>query len=100
MCNIHENGQYDKSSMLSESGSNSDGLHYQYTGGRDLSSKLSLPIFGLAFHKFKVDVWESDGTHECQKANSLLRAADNWLRLLQVNHPDYNYFMSHHPYWR
>ncbi|KAH1088411.1 hypothetical protein GLYMA_07G243400v4 [Glycine max] len=66
---------------------------------RDIS-KLSLPIFGLASHKFKVSLWDPDGVSECQKANSLLRAAENWLRLLRVNHPDYNYFMSHYAYVR
>ncbi|KAL5163420.1 hypothetical protein HKD37_07G020326 [Glycine soja] len=79
--------------------SNTDGLHNHYSIGRDIS-KLSLPIFGLASHKFKVSLWDPDGVSECQKANSLLRAAENWLRLLRVNHPDYNYFMSHYAYVR
>lgn len=77
-----------------------DGFHLHSSRGRDLSSKLSLPIFGLAFHKLKASVWDPDVVSEGQKANSLLRAADNWIRLLQVNHPDYNYFVSHYPYWR
>ncbi|KAK7264675.1 hypothetical protein RJT34_32285 [Clitoria ternatea] len=80
--------------------SNTDGLHIHYSRGRDISSKLSLPIFGLAFHKFKVSDWDPDGVSECQKANSLSRAAENWLRLLRVNHPDYNYFMSHNTHLR
>ncbi|OMO53589.1 hypothetical protein CCACVL1_28528 [Corchorus capsularis] len=63
-------------------------------------SKLPLPTFGLAFYKFKVSVWNPDGVHECQKADSLLQAADNWLRLLQVNHPDFRFFVSHNTYWR
>ncbi|KAL5182587.1 hypothetical protein HKD37_17G046685 [Glycine soja] len=79
--------------------SNTDGLHNHYSRGRDIS-KLSLPIFGLASHKFKVSIWDPDGVSECQKANSLSRAAENWLRLLRVNHPDYNYFMSHYAYVR
>ncbi|KAL2341718.1 hypothetical protein Fmac_009658 [Flemingia macrophylla] len=70
-----------------------DGLHLS-SRGRELSSKLSLPIFGLVFHKLKTSVWNCDGVSQGHKANSLLRAADNWIRLLQVNHPDYNYFMS------
>lgn len=86
-------------SLIFESGSNTDGLHNHYSIGRDIS-KLSLPIFGLASHKFKVSLWDPDGVSECQKANSLLRAAENWLRLLRVNHPDYNYFMSHYAYVR
>ncbi|WVZ10120.1 hypothetical protein V8G54_014650 [Vigna mungo] len=85
--------------VISESGSNTDGLHNHYSRGRDIS-KLSLPIFGLASHKFKISVWDPDGVSECQKANSLSRAAENWLRLLRVNHPDYNYFMTHYTYLR
>ncbi|XP_019464706.1 PREDICTED: uncharacterized protein LOC109363007 isoform X1 [Lupinus angustifolius] len=79
---------------------NTDALHIHYARGRDISSKLSLPIFGLAFHKFKVSVWDPDGVSECQKANSLLQAAGNWLRLLGVDHHDYNYFISHSPHLR
>lgn len=60
--------------------------------------KLLLPIFGLASYKFKVSVWNPDGVHESQKVNSLLRAADNWLRLLRVDHPDYKFFASHNLY--
>ncbi|CAJ1940913.1 unnamed protein product [Sphenostylis stenocarpa] len=79
--------------------SNTDGLHNYCSRGRDIL-KLSLPIFGLASHKFKISVWDPDGVSECQKANSLSRAAENWLRLLRVNHPDYNYFMTHYTYLR
>ncbi|GFP85119.1 hypothetical protein PHJA_000655700 [Phtheirospermum japonicum] len=64
----------------------------------DANSKLSLPTFGLVSYKFKVS--DLNGVFEGQKVNSLLRAADNWLRLLQVNHPDYNFFMTHNTYWR
>ncbi|KAA8527407.1 hypothetical protein F0562_034878 [Nyssa sinensis] len=67
---------------------------------RGMSFKLSLPIFGLACYKFKVSVWNPNGVYECQKVTSLLRAADNWLRLLQVNHPDYRFFVSHKSFWR
>lgn len=65
-----------------------------------ISLKLSLPIFGLAPYKFKVSDWNPTGVYECQKVNSLLRAADNWLRLLQVDHPDYRFFLSHNSFWR
>ncbi|KAL4271760.1 hypothetical protein GQ457_13G014720 [Hibiscus cannabinus] len=66
----------------------------------DMSLKLPLPTFGLAFYKFKESVWNPDGVTESQNANSLLQAADNWLRLLQVNHPDFKFFVSHNTYWR
>ncbi|KAJ6722193.1 hypothetical protein OIU85_025190, partial [Salix viminalis] len=61
----------------------------------DMTLKLPLPTFGLASYKFKVAFWNPSGVYECQKAGSLLRAADNWLKLLQVNHPDYRFFVSH-----
>ncbi|KAK2448588.1 hypothetical protein QL285_007845 [Trifolium repens] len=67
---------------------------------KDTSSKLSLPIFGLAFNKFKISVWDPEGDSEGQKSNSLWRAADNWIRQLQVNHPDYKFFNSHYTYSR
>ncbi|XWS53561.1 hypothetical protein CRYUN_Cryun10bG0012000 [Craigia yunnanensis] len=76
------------------------GFNVREFRGADMSLKLPLPTFGLAFHKFKVSVWNPDEVDECQKANSLLRAADNWLRLLQVNHPDFRFFVSHNTYWR
>ncbi|KAG8370475.1 hypothetical protein BUALT_Bualt14G0120700 [Buddleja alternifolia] len=69
-------------------------------GMHEAGSKLSLPTFGLASYKFKVSDWNGNAVYEEQKVNSLFRAADNWLRLLQVNHPDYNFFMTHNTYWR
>ncbi|KAL0323419.1 UNVERIFIED_CONTAM: hypothetical protein Sangu_1961200 [Sesamum angustifolium] len=53
-------------------------------GTLDAGSKLSLPTFGLVSYKFKVSDWDGNGVQEGQKINSLLRAADNWLRLLQT----------------
>ncbi|XWS08532.1 hypothetical protein CRYUN_Cryun40dG0010800 [Craigia yunnanensis] len=87
------------------SGTGMDGLPFlgfnvREFHGADMSLKLPLPTFGLAFYKFKVSVWNPDEVDESQKANSLLRAADNWLRLLQVNHPDFRFFVSHNTYWR
>ncbi|PIA61211.1 hypothetical protein AQUCO_00300621v1 [Aquilegia coerulea] len=60
----------------------------------DASPKLSLPIFGLASYKFKGSIWAPNGHYELQRTNSLLQAADNWLRRLQVDHPDYRFFVS------
>ncbi|CAI8610712.1 unnamed protein product [Vicia faba] len=80
-------------------GSNTEPLNIHYSKGRDIS-KLSLPIFGLSHHKFRISIWDPDGVSESQKANSLAQAAENWLRLLQVTHPDYNYFLKHYTYLR
>ncbi|RZC55462.1 hypothetical protein C5167_014316 [Papaver somniferum] len=62
--------------------------------------KLYIPAFGLASYKFKGSVWTPNGPYEHQQASSLLQKADNWLRLLQVDHPDYRFFVSHNTYRR
>ncbi|ERN16816.1 hypothetical protein AMTR_s00057p00105740 [Amborella trichopoda] len=66
----------------------------------DRPLKLSLPSFGLASYKFKLSVWTPNGVCERQLASSLLQAADNWIRLLQVEHPDFRFFISHSTHWR
>lgn len=80
-------------------GTSTDWLHFEGARPREVQraiSKLSLPLFGLASYKSKVPFWNPNGVDECLKASSLLQAADNWLRLLQVSHPDYSFFASHH----
>ncbi|KAI3880324.1 hypothetical protein MKX03_011057 [Papaver bracteatum] len=72
----------------------------KFNGTIDSSSKLTLPVFGLASYKFKGSVWTPNGSYERQQASSLLQGADNWLRLLQVDHPDYRFFASHNTYLR
>ncbi|KAF2289124.1 hypothetical protein GH714_029015 [Hevea brasiliensis] len=84
---------------------NADELHLHGSSVRgipcaDMSFKLPLHTFGLASYKFKVSFWNPNGAYECQKVNSLLRAADNWLRQKQVNHPDFAFFISHNSNWR
>ncbi|KAJ9171771.1 hypothetical protein P3X46_015089 [Hevea brasiliensis] len=58
------------------------------------SSKIALPVFGLASYKFRGSILTPIGAHEWQQANSLLQAADNWLRSLEVNLPDFQFFVS------
>ncbi|MBA0600139.1 hypothetical protein Gorai_006337, partial [Gossypium raimondii] len=60
-------------------------LHAWEFHGAKMSLKIPLRTFGLA----KVSFWNPDEVHKSQKSNSLLRAADNWLWLLQVNHPGF-----------
>lgn len=62
--------------------------------------KISLPTFAMASYKLKGPIWMQNGVSGNQLANSLLQAADNWLRLVQVNHPDYQFFVSHGMYRR
>ncbi|GAB4828868.1 hypothetical protein Ancab_018528 [Ancistrocladus abbreviatus] len=63
-----------------------------YPSEMDGIPKISLPVFGLASYKFRGSLWTSNGGTDRQLVNSLLQAADNWLRLLQVNHPDFLFF--------
>ncbi|GKV23590.1 hypothetical protein SLEP1_g33299 [Rubroshorea leprosula] len=64
--------------------------------------KISLSVFGMASYKFKGSMWARNGANESehQLANSLMKAAENRLRLLQVNHPDFQFFASHGMYDR
>ncbi|KAJ0253442.1 hypothetical protein HA466_0111300 [Hirschfeldia incana] len=54
--------------------------------------KTTLPVFGLASYKLRGSVWTSIKGSSHQLVNSLFKAADNWLRLRQVNHPDFIFF--------
>ncbi|KAJ1387744.1 hypothetical protein SESBI_39732 [Sesbania bispinosa] len=71
-----------------------------YPNDMDGVPKISLPTFAMASYKLKGSIWMQSGVSESQLANSLLQAADNWLRLLQVNHPDYQFFVSHGTFYR
>lgn len=62
--------------------------------------KFSLTVFGMASYKFKGSMWIQHGITECHLANSLMQAADNWLRRRQVTHPDFQFFASHGMYRR
>ena len=66
----------------------------------DESAKISLPVLGLASYKLRGSILTPSGAYESQQANSLLQAADNWLRRLQVNLPDFQFFVSHNSQWR
>lgn len=54
--------------------------------------KMSLPVFGLAWYKFKALLWTPNGTNGCHLANRLFQDADSWLRDLEVNQPDFTFF--------
>lgn len=69
-------------------------------GGVDASSKLSLPVFGLASYKLKGSILTPSGPYECQQENSLMQAAGNWLQRLHVILPDFQFFRSHYSQWR
>ena len=60
-----------------------------YPNEADGIPKISLPVFGMASYQLKGSMWTQNGISERQNADSLMQAAENWLRLLQVNHPDF-----------
>ncbi|KAJ8749637.1 hypothetical protein K2173_026286 [Erythroxylum novogranatense] len=68
--------------------------------GGGASSRMPLPAFGLASYKLRGSILTPSGSDESQKANSLLQAADNWLQKLEVNLPDFQFFVSHNSQWR
>lgn len=59
-----------------------------YPSEMDGVPKISLPVFGLASYKFRLSLWTDNG----KLVSSLLQAADDWLTLVQVNHPDFRFF--------
>ncbi|KAJ7954140.1 Protein of unknown function (DUF789) [Quillaja saponaria] len=63
-----------------------------YPSHIDGVAKMSLPVFGFASYKLKGSLWIPNDGFELQLASSLLQAADYWLRLLQVSHPDFVFF--------
>ncbi|CAA2992713.1 Hypothetical predicted protein [Olea europaea subsp. europaea] len=63
-----------------------------YPSEMDGVPRISLPVFGLASYKYKASLWTPNAGCQRQLANSLLQAADIWLKLRQVNHPDFHFF--------
>ncbi|CAN8312234.1 unnamed protein product [Cochlearia groenlandica] len=59
---------------------------------RESVGKIELPVFGLASYKMRGSVWNNINGSGHQLVNSLFQAADSWLRLHQVKHPDFNFF--------
>ncbi|KAK8503959.1 hypothetical protein V6N12_019127 [Hibiscus sabdariffa] len=46
--------------------------------------KISLPVFGMASYKLKGSMWTQNSLSKSQYVNSLMQAAENWLKLLQI----------------
>ncbi|KAM0061567.1 hypothetical protein Hdeb2414_s0004g00137601 [Helianthus debilis subsp. tardiflorus] len=79
---------------------NGNGVHPRGSTAREVHEarmpcQLSLQIFGMAVYKFKDADWTKDGVHGTEKINSLIKSTDNWLRNLDVHHPDYMFFKNH-----
>lgn len=56
---------------------------------------IALPPFGLATYKMQGNLWLSAESVDQQRLESLLCAADSWLKQLGCRHPDFNFFVSH-----
>ncbi|KAK7274253.1 hypothetical protein RIF29_15336 [Crotalaria pallida] len=63
-----------------------------YPSETDIGPKMSLPAFGLATYKFKGSLWTDNDGYERQLTSSLVQAANDWLSMLQVKHPDFTFF--------
>ncbi|KVH90245.1 Protein of unknown function DUF789 [Cynara cardunculus var. scolymus] len=76
-----------------------DGAHGSSVIEVDDVWRILLPIFGLAVYKFKSSDWTQSGIHGTEKVNSLMQSTENWLRNLNVYHPDFMFFKNHE-FWR
>ncbi|CAL4951357.1 unnamed protein product [Urochloa decumbens] len=54
---------------------------------------MCLPTFAMASYKLESAAW-TPGWRDRQLAASLAQAADAWLRLLRVDHPDHRFFAA------
>ncbi|CAM0149395.1 unnamed protein product [Urochloa decumbens] len=54
---------------------------------------MCLPTFAMASYKLKSAAW-TPGWRDRQLVASLAQAADAWLRLLRVDHPDHRFFAA------
>ncbi|KAE8693726.1 Detected protein of unknown function [Hibiscus syriacus] len=91
---------YRSSDLLPATGTVKNQLQYPASSSRkvigvDESTNIPLPVFGLASYKLKGSILTPVGGQEWQQASSLLQAADHWLQCLQVQHPDFHFFVSH-----
>ncbi|KAG6409977.1 hypothetical protein SASPL_128021 [Salvia splendens] len=83
-------------STQSKSSSASPKFHQANTrtvcGFVDPTARISLPVFALASYKLKGSIFGPRGTDEWEQEKSLSQAAENWLKCVQVELPDYMYF--------
>ncbi|KAI5399094.1 uncharacterized protein LOC127092715 [Lathyrus oleraceus] len=65
----------------------------------DRKLKTPLPVFGLTTYKVKGSVLPFPAASESRRLNSLLKAADDWLKNLKVVHCDHNHFVKNGKQW-
>ncbi|KAI3741768.1 hypothetical protein L1987_59445 [Smallanthus sonchifolius] len=80
-------GSYSGSEFSSR---NDHGVH----GTTDPSSRVRLPVIGLASYKLKGSIISPCDPQEREQENALLEAANNWLHNLQALLPDYQFFLK------
>lgn len=56
---------------------------------------VSLPPFGIAAYKMEGDLWLKRETSDYERIANLYRAAESWLKQLNVKHHDFNFFTCH-----
>ncbi|CAJ2677698.1 uncharacterized protein LOC123916121 isoform X2 [Trifolium pratense] len=71
-----------------------------YPSEMDGVPNISIPTFAMAAYKLKGSIWMKKEVGDNEVMNSLLQAADKWLRLVQVTHPDHQFFKSHGTYYK
>ncbi|CAK9164357.1 unnamed protein product [Ilex paraguariensis] len=54
-----------------------------------------LPPFGLATYRMEGELWVKPNTHDYEKLIDLYSAAKSWLKQLNVQHHDFNFFTTH-----
>ncbi|MQL72185.1 hypothetical protein Taro_004563 [Colocasia esculenta] len=69
--------------------------HVTCCTGADAKEATSLPPFGLATYKMQRHVWINPETGDHQRFTDLVSSAASWLTQLEVDHPDFNFFVSH-----
>ncbi|XP_022032704.1 uncharacterized protein LOC110933807 [Helianthus annuus] len=74
------------------SSKNADGVN----GTLALSSKIRLPVIGLASYKLKGSIISPCDPQERKKENDLFEAANKWLTNLRAHLPDYQFFLRRH----
>ncbi|GMN65445.1 hypothetical protein TIFTF001_034510 [Ficus carica] len=62
--------------------------------GCSVKSEIPVPPFAVATYKLNGELWMNPETADQEKIASYLDAASSWLKLLNFQHHDFNFFMS------
>ncbi|XP_058755978.1 uncharacterized protein LOC131629199 [Vicia villosa] len=65
----------------------------------DRKLRMPLPIFGLTTYKVRGSILPFPSASESRLLNSLLKAADDWLKNLEVIHCDHMHFVRNGKQW-